>query len=578
MLVPKSFIDDLRARTRLSDIIGRRVKLTRAGREFKACCPFHHEKSPSFYVNDEKGFYHCFGCGAHGDQIGFLTRHDNRSFMDAVEELAGLAGMSVPKASPQEIERAAMRDRLVALMDAATKFYSDKLFEPSNSKILGYLYERALTEETIHAFRLGYSPADSGVLMNHLKTAGFTEGEMIEAGLFKKSDRGGQPFAFFRDRVMFPVTDRRGRTIAFGARVLPENLRPLRDGESKPPKYINSGETALFQKGQILYNESHARTAAARGAPVIVCEGYADVIALWQAGFTGAVAPLGTALTEAQIGALWSMTPEDAATTVREPILCFDGDAAGQRAADKAMQRIIPLLQTGKSARFAMLTGAKDPDDLIRTKGKEAMDALLQAAIPLSDMVWQSLTSGHRYETPEARASLQSRIDGMVAQIADRAVQKEYQSILRDKFFKAFTGANRTKAGKVAAKINLPDPKTRQAALRARVSMAAVLLFPEIFHEAEDILGRMEVGDSQLDALRQGLITHLSENPDLNSEGLIAALNEDGYAIDVQAVLSAASMHGMGSRENTDSGKALQVLSEAAGAGLTRTHKLPARA
>lgn len=574
MLVPKSFIDDLRTRTRLSDIIGRKVKLTRAGREFKACCPFHHEKSPSFYVNDEKGFYHCFGCGAHGDQIGFIIRHDNRSFMDAVEELAAQAGMSVPKPSAQEVERAAMRDRLVSLMDEATKFYSARLFEPANAKILDYLYDRGLTEETIHAFRLGYSPAEGGALAAAMKQAGFTEGEMIEAGLFKKSERGGQPFAFFRDRVMFPVTDRRGRTIAFGARVLPETLRPLKPGDSKPPKYINSGETVLFQKGQLLYNESHARTAAARGAPVIVCEGYADVIALWQAGFTGAVAPLGTALTEAQIGALWSMTPEDASTTVREPILCFDGDMAGQRAAQRAMDRIIPLLQVGKSARFALLTDAKDPDDLIRTKGKEAMEAVLQAAQPLSDMIWQSLTAGHRYDTPEARASLQGRIEALTAQIADRAVQKEYQSILKDKFYKTFSGNNRGGKGKITAKINLPDPKTRQASLRARVCMAAVLLFPEIYHDAEDILGRMEVGDSQLDALRQELITRLSENPDLDSDGLIASLS----SLMVGAVLEAGAMHGMASRLNTDAGKALQVLKEAAGASVTRQDRLPARA
>ena len=568
MLVPKSFIDDLRARTRLSEIIGRRVKLTRAGREFKACCPFHHEKSPSFYVNDEKGFYHCFGCGAHGDQVGFLMRHDNRSFMDAIEELAGQAGMSVPKASPQEIERASMRDRLVTLMDAATRFYSDQLFLPKNKEILDYLLGRSLSEDTIHAFRLGYSPADSSSLATALKQAGYTEEEMIEAGLFKKSDRGGSPYPFFRDRVMFPVTDRRGRTIAFGARVLPEHLRPLREGESKPPKYINSGETVLFQKGHILYNESHARTAAARGAPVIVCEGYADAIALWQAGFTGAVAPLGTALTEAQIGSLWSMTPEDASTTVREPILCFDGDAAGQRAAARAMERIIPLLQVGKSARFAILTGAKDPDDLIRTKGREAMEAVLQAALPLSDMIWQSLVAGHRYDTPEARASLNGRIEAICAQIADRSVQKEYLRILKDKVFKAFAPGQAKP--KLAAKISLPDPKTRQAALRARVCVSALLLFPEIFYQAEDVLGRLEVDDSQLDGLRQGLITHLSENPDLTSDDLIALLNEGGFGPDVIGALSTGALHGIGSRESLDAGRALQVLMEAAGAGLAR--------
>ena len=294
MLVPKSFLDDLRSRLRLSDIVGKRVKLSRAGREFKACCPFHSEKSASFYINDEKGFYHCFGCGAHGDHIGFLMRNDNRGFMDAVEELAQQAGLQVPKPSPQEMERARGKERLVKMMDQVTRYYQARLFE--QKEILAYLTNRGLSLETIQSFRLGYSPQNGRDLIAHLKKDGYTDAEMVEAGVTKKSDRDGSFFAFFRDRVMFPVTDRRGQTIAFGARVLPEHIRPIDPDAGKPPKYINSGETALFQKGHILYNESHARTAAGKGMPIIVCEGYADVIALWQAGFMGAVAPLGTCL------------------------------------------------------------------------------------------------------------------------------------------------------------------------------------------------------------------------------------------------------------------------------------------
>ena len=290
MLVPKSFLDDLRARLRLSDIINRRVKLTRAGREFRACCPFHHEKSPSFYVNDEKGFYHCFGCGAHGDHIGFLMRHDNRGFMDAIEELAAQAGLQVPRPSPQEMERQSRRERLIRLMEAATVFYAARLFE--NRDVLDYLTGRGLTLDTIHAFRLGYAPPGKEVLAE-MRKAGYADDELLEAGLARRSDRDGGLFPFFRDRVMFPVGDRRGQSIAFGARILPDHLRPPAPDAPKPPKYINSGETPLFQKGHMLYNESRARAAAAKGEPVVVCEGYADVIALWQAGFTGAVAPLG---------------------------------------------------------------------------------------------------------------------------------------------------------------------------------------------------------------------------------------------------------------------------------------------
>lgn len=564
MLVPKSFLDDLRGRLRLSDIIGKRVKLVHAGREFKACCPFHNEKSASFYVNNEKAFYHCFGCGAHGDHIGFLMRHDNRGFMDAVEELAAQAGLQVPKPTPQEIEKSRGRERLIGLMDIVTKWYAARLFETKD--VLGYLTGRGLSLDTIHAFRLGYAPPDGAALAKVLKEAGFNEVEMIDAGVFKRSTRDNGIFPFLRDRVMFPITDRRGQTIAFGGRVLPEHLRPLRDGEQKPPKYINSGETALFQKGHVLYNESHARTAAGRGQPVIVCEGYADVIALWQAGFTGAVAPLGTALTEAQIGALWSMIPENDAQAVRTPVLCFDGDAAGQRAAKRAMERILPLLKGGVSARFAFLPDGMDPDDLIRLRGKEAFENVLATAIPLSDMIWRTLTSGQRYDTPEARAGLQRNIEAAVTTIADRAVHKQYQTELKDRFFKAFL--QRGAGKKVKADIvRLPDPKSRGRNERARVALAAVLNFPEIFHEAEEVLGHLQVDDPKLDAFRQSVLNVLSNNPDIAHEDLVKVLEKAGFTEDLGAVMAAARLHGTSARNGSTPGQALEGLKEAATSG-----------
>mgnify|MGYP003385788692 CR=1 FL=1 len=564
MLVPKSFLDDLRSRIRLSDVVGKRVKLSRAGREFKACCPFHSEKSASFYINDEKAFFHCFGCGAHGDHLGFLMRHENRSFMDAVEELAGLAGMQVPKPSVHEMERARGRERLVKLMDSVTQYYQARLFEQKD--VLTYLTNRGLTLETIQAFRLGYSPANGKELIAELKKLGYSDAEMIEAGVTKKSDRDGSYFAFFRDRVMFPVTDRRGQTIAFGARVLPEHLRPIDPAQGKPPKYINSGETALFQKGHILYNESHARTAAARDMPVIVCEGYADVIALWQAGFMGAVAPLGTALTEAQIGSLWSMIPAKDAQTTREPVLCFDGDAAGQRAATRAMERILPLLQGGVSARFAFLTDGMDPDDLIRAKGKEAFEAVIARAVPLVDMIWRTMTDGRRFDTPESRAGLQKAIDGVVATIADRSVQKQYASELKDRFYKAFV--KRGQGGKPAKQSNmvrLPDPKARGMNERARVALSAVISFPEIFHDAEDLLGRLHIDDPRLDSMRQSVMEILSDNPDMDHLQLAQALESQGFNDDLKAIMAVARLHGTSAREGSSPVQALEGLKEAAG-------------
>lgn len=566
MLVPKSFLEDLRVRVRLSDVVGKRVKLSRAGREFKACCPFHSEKSASFYINDEKAFFHCFGCGAHGDHIGFLMRNDNRSFMDAVEELAAIAGMQVPKPSPQEMERSRTRDRLVTLMDATTKWYAEKLFTAENKEILAYLTGRGLSLETVHAFRLGYAPENGSALITALKKVGYTETEMLEAGVLKKSaQEGREPYPFFRDRVMFPVTDRRGQTIAFGGRVLPEHLRPLAPGAAKPPKYINSSETALFQKGQILYNESHARTAAAKHMPVIVCEGYADVIAMWQAGFMGAVAPLGTALTEAQIGALWSMIPETDAAMVREPILCFDGDTAGQRAATRAMERILPLLQGGRSAKFAFLPDGMDPDDLIRGKGREAVQSVLDTALSMSEMIWRYLTTGRRFDTPEAKAGLQKAIENLIGQIADRAVQKEYQGELKNRFFKAFQ--QKTMGGKPKAEsVRLPDPKSRGKNERARVALAAVLSFPEIFHDAEDLLGRIAIDDERLDALRQSLMHALSDDEGMSHEDLLGTLEKAGFTDDIKAVMATARLHGTSARTGSSPLQALEGLREAAAA------------
>jgi DNA primase len=339
----------------------------------------------------------------------------------------------------------------------------------------------------------------------------------------------------------------------------------LKDGESKPPKYINSGETALFQKGHVLYNESHARSAAARGLPVVVCEGYADVIALWQAGFTGAVAPLGTALTEAQIASLWSMMPESDATGVREPILCFDGDGAGQRAATRAVDRILPQLQAGRSIRVAFLPDGMDPDDLIRAKGADAFQAVLNTAIPMVDMIWRTLTDGKQFATPESRAGLQKSIQDMCAPIADLAVKKQYESILKDKFYKAFRpqGKN-TKSGGVAAQIvRLPDPKAAVKNARVRVALAAVLYFPEIFTQAEDLLGCLHIQDSRLDKLRQVMIEVLGDTPVMDHDLFIDIMNKKGFADDLQIVLNTGALHGASPKHGGNAGAALAGLREA---------------
>ena len=351
MTIPPRFLDELRSRLNVSDVVGKRVRLTRAGREFKACCPFHHEKSPSFYVNDDKGFYHCFGCGAHGSIIDFTMNHDNLSFIEAVESLASLAGMQVPQSSPQEVQRAKEQKSLYTLLDDAARWMEEQLRKPENRDAYQYMLDRGISDEQLHNYRIGYAPADGQAIRKHLLSKEYTDAQMIEVGVLKASSRGTDPYAFFRERIMFPVPDKRGRVVAFGGRILPDHLRPQDRGDFKPPKYINSSDTPLFHKGNMLYGEPHARKAAADGEPIVVVEGYLDVMACARAGYKGALAPLGTALTEEQILNLWKMIPADE----KVPVLCFDGDNAGRRAAVRAVERILPHLKPGHSAKISIL-------------------------------------------------------------------------------------------------------------------------------------------------------------------------------------------------------------------------------
>jgi len=433
-------MSELRDRVTLSEIVGRKVRLIRAGREFKGCCPFHKEKSPSFTVNDDKQFYHCFGCGAHGDAIEFVMQQDNLSFIEAIETLATQAGMQVPAQSPQEVAHAKLEKSLHSLMDEAASFFTHALYNTTEGHVpLAYVRDRGISEECLTAFRVGYSPADGQALRHHLKDKGYTEEQMIEAGVVRASQRGGAPYSFFRERLMFPVADKRGRIVAFGGRVLPGKAA------ENAPKYINSADSSLFHKGRMLYAESHARTAAADGQPVIVVEGYMDVMACWQAGFKGAVAPLGTALTEDQILVLWKMNAL--------PVLCFDGDNAGRRAAGRACERILPLLKPDHSARFAFLPDGQDPDSLLRGQGQGALQSVLDSALSMVDFVWNHYTADHVFDTPEARAGLSKTLDDEVTRIADRGVQHYYKQAFRDRLYKAFgwTGKKNHRAKKGAA-------------------------------------------------------------------------------------------------------------------------------
>lgn len=536
MSIPPRFVQELRDRLTLSEIVNRRVKLTRAGHEFKGCCPFHQEKTPSFYVNDDKQFFHCFGCGAHGDAVGFVMRHDNLSFIEALENLAAQAGMDVPRQTPQDIEQAQKQKGLHALCEDAAKWFEARLQQANNAEVLKYITDRGLGLEIIHAFRLGYAPSEDQALRNHLLGFGYDDAQMIEAGLMRPSTRGGNPYAFFRDRVMFPVTDPRGRVVAFGGRVLPEHLRPPQQGQTnKPPKYINSSDTPLFHKGHMLYAQAQARLAA-NDHPIIVVEGYMDVIACHQAGFRGAVAPLGTALTEEQIIVLWKMIPHD----VKEPVLCFDGDDAGYRAAVRAADRILPLLGPGKSARFAFLPEGEDPDTYIQKNGTEAFSRLIRGALPLVEFLWTHHTAGKSFGTPESRAALSALLDDLAVKIPDSQIQYHYKQAFRDKTrtlfgsgWKGFSKGKEHVKSLSSVKVLVPQPaRNRTASMIPEILLATVMNHPEIYPDIQDRFHQIEVAASDLQRLYEGMLGILDaeEGAPLDREAVLSQINQQGLA------------------------------------------------
>lgn len=555
MAIPPRFLDELRSRITLSDVIGKKIKLTRAGREYKGCCPFHNEKTPSFYVNDDKQFYHCFGCGAHGSVFDFVMNLENYSFIEAVEALAIKAGMQVPQSSPQEIEKAKQEKNLYTLMDEAAKFMEAALREPSAKTAREYiLKERGVPGEIISSFRIGYAPEDRQALRKHLAAKGYTDAQMIEAGLLKKSEKSPEPYAFFRERVMFPVPDRRGRIVAFGGRILPEHLRAPDRGDFKPPKYINSTDTPLFHKGGMLYGEPHARQAAADGQKVIVVEGYLDVIACFRAGFRGAVAPLGTALTEDQILVLWKMIPDES----KVPILCFDGDEAGRRAASRACARILPLLKPDHSAKIAFLPDGEDPDSLVQAKGQAALQAVLDGALNLVDFLWMDHTQGRSLATPEERAGLSKTLEDEAGKIADRTVQHYYREAFREKIRAAFAPAqqqigqkqpwqprqSRQNGGKWGQNQPLPSvsslkkPSFSRASFVPKALLASILNNPAIFHEVEEEFGHLHLTENDLDRLRQAVLSTLGRSPELDAGALHTHLLEQGFDGELRQILN----------------------------------------
>jgi DNA primase len=408
------FLDELKARLPVSEVVGKRVKLMRSGREWKGLSPFNKEKTPSFFVNDQKQAWFDFSSQKNGSIFDFIMLTDGVSFPEAVERLAQMAGVPLPQVSREDEARDARRKTLHDVMELAAKFFEATLASRSGAKARGYLADRGLDPATQLKFRLGYATNERFALKEHLGSHAIPVADMVEAGLLIAGDDIPVPYDRFRDRVMFPIGDLRGRVIAFGGRALEKEAQA---------KYLNSPETPLFHKGATLYNIAAARQAAHEGAPkgvpVIAVEGYVDVIAMVGAGFPATVAPLGTALTEDQLTLLWKMADE--------PVLCFDGDGAGQRAAFRAVDLALPRLAPGKSLKFAMLPQGQDPDDLARSGGREAIAEVIAAARPLGEMLWARETQGHEFDTPERRAALEAHINQITAGIGDDSVRKYYR-------------------------------------------------------------------------------------------------------------------------------------------------------
>ncbi len=539
------FLDELKSRLRPSDVIGRYVKLQKRGNAWWGLSPFNKEKTPSFTVNDERGSYHCFSSQNHGDIITFLMETQGLSFPEAVTTLAADAGLELPSESPEEAARAEKAKGLSEACDAAAAFFSKALHRNQGRGALDYLKDRGVDDDQINEFNIGFAPSERTALKDYLINKGFAEDVLIEAGLVIKPDDGGASYDRFRGRIMFPILGSRARTIAFGGRALDPDARA---------KYLNSPETPLFHKSAVLYRFDAARRAAAEAkAPLIVCEGYMDVIALWGADFKHAVAPLGTALTEDQLSLLWRSSDE--------PVLCFDGDKAGVAAAHRSIDRALPMLKPGKSLNFVFLPEGQDPDDLIRSDGAAAFDAQVEKSRPLVDVLWDRERSLRPLDTPERRAAFRAQLRDLVKTITDKDVRNAYGGELAQRLDAAFAPPaaggparrNPWRSGAAGRKSRgqgfryqepaRPSPGLKRqgppAAWRREAALVlAAVNHPGLVERQESALLSLELEDAALGSLLSAVLTAFSSDPGLDRDGLKSHLTASGAAGSLERVLN----------------------------------------
>ncbi|WP_425080874.1 DNA primase [Ruegeria arenilitoris] len=518
MSLPPGFLDELRTRLSLSQVVGRKVmwdarKSNQGKGDMWAPCPFHHEKTASFHVDDQKGFYYCFGCHAKGDAISFVKETENVSFIEAVEILAREAGMPMPARDPKAQEKQDRRSQLAEVMEQAVQFFRLQLKTGAGGAARDYLSRRGLDAQALERWEIGLAPDGWQALWDHLRGKNVAEDLILGAGLAKPSNKGKKPYDTFRNRIMFPIRDPRGRCIAFGGRAM---------DPADNAKYLNSPETELFDKGRSLYNHGPARQSAGKGLPLVVAEGYMDVIALAEAGFGASVAPLGTAITEHQLQLLWRISDE--------PIIALDGDTAGLRAAMRAIDLALPLLEAGKSLRFALMPEGKDPDDLLRAEGEGAVQAVLDGAIPMVKLLWQRETEGKVFDSPERKAALDKVLRDKIKLIRDPSIRSHYGQEIKDLRWQLFRpqrqSGNRQwqPRGKWQPQKQPATPDARasflassegaEIQLREAAILAIAALNPEVVVQFEHQLEDMECRDSDHAALRHAILRHAIDDPD----------------------------------------------------------------
>ncbi|GGL60249.1 DNA primase [Wenxinia marina] len=519
MSLPSGFLDELRGRLSMAEVAGRKVmwdqkKSNRGKGDWWAPCPFHQEKTASFHVDDRKGYYYCFGCQAKGDMIGFVMETENVAFMEAVEILAREAGLQMPARDPQAQKQADRRTKLTEVMDEAARWFRLQLRTAAAADARAYLAKRGLDEAAQERWQIGYAPPGWEGLRTALTGKGVELQMLLDTGLVKPSDKGRQPYDTFRGRIMFPIRDPRGRTIAFGGRALDPN---------ESAKYLNSPETVLFDKGRTLYNHGPAREAAGKGAPLLVAEGYMDVIALAEAGFPATVAALGTAVTEQHLTHLWRIADE--------PIIALDGDAAGLRAALRVIDIALPMLAAGKSLRFAMMPEGMDPDDLIRARGAAAVTEVLERAEPMVRLLWRRETDGKRFDSPERKAALDRALGEATARIADQGIRRHYDEAFRQLKWELFRPPRRAPSGGPGGfrRKGAPEPvrdTTRSSLLAATdgaedhlceaAILATLISTPAVIPDFEGAIERMDCAAPGHGAIRDAVLA-LGPVPDLRA-------------------------------------------------------------